>query len=82
MDLITNLWPERPSHSFVVLTTVAATFAIFITLRRYLYPRHPRIIPGPLKTVIPNLTKDEVAKLDYTPDYFPGARDVQTPVSC
>ncbi|KAH8841838.1 hypothetical protein MCOR27_004954 [Pyricularia oryzae] len=79
MDLITNLWPERPSHSFVVLTTVAATFAIFITLRRYLYPRHPRIIPGPLKTVIPNLTKDEVAKLDYTPDYFPGARDVQTP---
>ncbi|TLD25374.1 hypothetical protein PspLS_05455 [Pyricularia sp. CBS 133598] len=79
MNLTASLWPERPSHSFVVLTTVTATFAIFITLRRYLYPRHPRIIPGPLKTAIPNLTKDEVAKLDYTPDYFPGARDVQTP---
>ncbi|KAI6353631.1 hypothetical protein MCOR25_008920 [Pyricularia grisea] len=79
MNFTTSLWPERPSHSFVVLTTITATFAIFITLRRYLYPRHPRIIPGPLKTVIPNLTKDEVANLDYTPDYFPGARDVQTP---
>lgn len=79
MSVITGIWPERPGHSFVVATTVVATFAIFITLRRYLYPKHPKVIPGPLKTVIPNLSQDEIYKLDYTPNYFPGARDVETP---
>ncbi|KAL8396451.1 hypothetical protein RB594_008790 [Gaeumannomyces avenae] len=67
-------WPD-PSHAFVAV----ATLAVFLSLRRYLYPRHPSVIPGPLKTALPGLAKDEVERLDYRPDAFPGARDVVTP---
>lgn len=69
-------WPD-PSHAFVAV----ATLAVFLGLRRYLYPRHPSVIPGPLKTALPGLAKDEIERLDYRPDAFPGARDVVTPVS-
>lgn len=36
-------------------------------------------IPSPLITQIPNLSVEEIAALPYPPDYYPGARDVQTP---
>ncbi|KAK3328851.1 Alpha/Beta hydrolase protein [Apodospora peruviana] len=42
-------------------------------------PSGPKIYPNPLRTVIPGLSKDEVDKLDYKPDAFPGVRDVETP---
>jgi hypothetical protein len=38
-----------------------------------------RSIPSPLTTQIPNLSADEIAALPYPPDYYTGARDVQTP---
>jgi pimeloyl-ACP methyl ester carboxylesterase len=64
----------------VIATTAAATVALSSLLRIALYPRHPQILRGPLKTVIPTLSDAELAALDYTPDAFPGARDVETPV--
>ena len=43
-------------------------------------PSNPaRSIPSPLTTQIPNLSPEEIAALPYPPDYYPGARDVQTP---
>ncbi|KAL1837512.1 hypothetical protein VTK73DRAFT_4672 [Phialemonium thermophilum] len=40
----------------------------------------PNILPSPLRTFIPTLSAAELAALDYRPDEFPGARDVDTPV--
>ena len=38
-----------------------------------------RSIPSPLVTLLPKLSNDQVARLPYPPDFFPGARDVDTP---
>lgn len=34
--------------------------------------------PSPLQTAIPHLNSLQIARLAYSPDYFPGARDVYT----
>ena len=38
-----------------------------------------KVVPSPLKTVIPSLTDAEAADLPYPPDAYPGARDVISP---
>ncbi|KAK0731229.1 putative alpha/beta hydrolase family protein [Lasiosphaeris hirsuta] len=48
-------------------------------LRQVLWPARRKIIPSPLHTVIPHLSKLEAGRLEYKPDEFPGARDVVTP---
>jgi hypothetical protein len=46
--------------------------------RRYDLDLHA-ITPSPLNSVLPILNKEGIGKLAYTPDYFPGARDINTP---
>ncbi|CAD6448354.1 a6ac5370-3514-4482-85c0-b1352636abbf [Sclerotinia trifoliorum] len=38
-----------------------------------------KIIPSPLITQIPTLSQEEISKLPYPPDIFPGARDIPSP---
>lgn len=64
----------------IIASTAIATIATLSLLRFTLYPRHPKILKSPLRTVIPSLTPAELEALEYKPDAFPGARDVETPV--
>ncbi|PKS06380.1 hypothetical protein jhhlp_007128 [Lomentospora prolificans] len=63
----------------VVAITAAATLTTISLARAVLYPQRPAVIPNPLQTKIPELSEKEVAKLEYKPDSYPGARDVVTP---
>jgi hypothetical protein len=36
-------------------------------------------VPSPLTTLVLRLTASHIDTLPYGPDFFPGARDVQTP---
>ncbi|KAF9880025.1 hypothetical protein CkaCkLH20_02836 [Colletotrichum karsti] len=69
----------EPRTVAVVATTVFTTLSLLALARRGLYPKWGSAIPNPLKTKMPQLTTDEVKKLVYRPDHFPGARDVDTP---
>ncbi|KAI3531572.1 hypothetical protein CSPX01_14048 [Colletotrichum filicis] len=69
----------EPKTAAIVATTVVATLSFLSLARLGLYPNWGTAIPNPLKTKIPTFTSDEVRKLPYHPDYFPGARDVDTP---
>jgi hypothetical protein len=69
------------STTVVVVSTVAATITVLSLLRYALWPRHPKILQSPLRHTITKLDVDAIDKLDYSPDAFPGARDVMTPVS-
>lgn len=69
-------------NSVVAAATAAIAAATVLALFRWaLYPHRPKTIAGPLRSVLPNLSSEQLARLDYPPDIFPGARDVQTPVS-
>lgn len=58
-----------------------ATTLTVVGLSLYaLLPSRPKFIRGPLTTKIPTMSEAEIAKVTYTPDHFPGARDVATPV--
>jgi hypothetical protein len=46
--------------------------------RRYNTDLH-QVTPSPLISVLPELGAVNVKNLAYPPDYFPGARDVETP---
>lgn len=37
------------------------------------------VTPSPLKATLPSLSSQQISILAYKPDYFPGARDVNTP---
>lgn len=83
MDFISRLWPaqpEGPTALVITITTTVVTTAALLSLARYtLSPPRPKSYPSPLHTVIPRLSGAELQALPYTPDYFPGARDVPTP---
>ena len=72
-------WPS--STAFVVTTTAVATATLFVAAKAALWPRRQKTLRGPLKTIIPRYAKAELAELAYQPDQFPGAKDVETPVS-
>ena len=38
-----------------------------------------KAIPSPLQTLLPKLSERQIAELPYPPDFFPGARDVDSP---
>ncbi|KAK2005125.1 alpha/beta-hydrolase [Colletotrichum falcatum] len=69
----------EPRTAAIVATTIVATLSFLSLARLGLYPYWGTAIPNPLKTKLPSLTGDEVKKLPYRPDCFPGARDVETP---
>ena len=69
------------STAVIIASTVVATVALLPVVRRALWPTHPKIIPSPLSTLIPRLSDEEMKRLEYKPEAFPGARDVLTPVS-
>ncbi|KAI1124694.1 Alpha/Beta hydrolase protein [Nemania abortiva] len=71
--------PSESTTTAVVATTVITTLALASLTRFALWPRKPQIIPGALTTSVPRLSKEELAKVTYRPDHFPGARDVATP---
>ncbi|KAI1779934.1 alpha/beta-hydrolase [Hypoxylon cercidicola] len=73
---------EAPGESLsaaAIATTVVTTVTLISLARFALWPRKRAVIPGPLTTSIPKLPKDEIDKIPYKPDFFPGARDVVTP---
>ncbi len=78
-------WESAGGSGSTTTTVIAASAAVasmaFVALARWmLYPDHGKVIPSPLKTLLPSLAPDEIARLEYKPDDFPGARDVETPV--
>lgn len=75
-------WPSPlPQTAVAVTATAVATATLLLFARSALRPRWGKALPNPLKTTIPRLPRDEVEGLVYQPDAFPGARDVDTPVS-
>ena len=68
------------STGLVIAGTAIATVVLSWFLRTYLWPAQPSIVRSPLRTLLPTLSPEEFAKLEYKPDNFPGARDVETPV--
>lgn len=75
-----SLWPS--SAALVITTTAIATTALLVLTKVSLWPRREKVLPGPLKTVLPRMPRGELEELVYQPDQFPGARDVETPVGC
>ncbi|KAK4097523.1 alpha/beta-hydrolase [Parathielavia hyrcaniae] len=63
----------------VVAGTAIATAVSLSLLHRYLWPTQPKIARSPLRSLLPKLSQDDFDKLEYKPDNFPGARDVETP---
>ena len=63
----------------LILATSSA-FALGLILRGFLLGRNgENIVPSPRTTLLPRLSRDQIASLPYPPDSLPGARDVQTP---
>lgn len=84
MDSSFLRWPSPGPQTAVAVTitaTAVATATLLLLARSALRPRWGKALPSPLKTTIPRLPSDEVERLVYQPDAFPGARDVDTPVS-
>jgi hypothetical protein len=71
---------DGDNTGLIVAGTAIATAAVLSLLRSYLWPAQPKVIRSPLRTLLPRLSQDEFDKLEYKPDNFPGARDVETPV--
>ncbi|KAI1415973.1 alpha/beta-hydrolase [Hypoxylon sp. FL1857] len=71
--------PSEPRATAIIATTVVTTVALISLTRFALWPKKRAVIPGPLTTTFPRLSKVEIAKIPYSPDAFPGARDVVTP---
>lgn len=69
-----------PSTGVTIAATAVTTTALIALVRWALYPHRERSIASPLRILLPNLAPDQSAQLDYAPDAFPGARDVDTPV--
>ncbi|KAG7293354.1 hypothetical protein NEMBOFW57_003402 [Staphylotrichum longicolle] len=67
------------STGLIVAGTAIVTTALLSFARSYLWPTPPTVSRSPLRTILPALSPDEFAKLEYKPDNFPGARDVETP---
>jgi hypothetical protein len=77
-----TFWPAEPSTSLIVTTTAIATLGALFLGRAAGWPSRPKVLANPLKTFpAGSQRRDELERLIYHPDSFPGARDVKTPVS-
>lgn len=74
----TSAWLS-PSATLTVTATVVVAASLISLGSSTLWPRR-KVLPSPLKTLLPRLRTEEVEALAYHPAQFPGARDVQTPV--
>lgn len=73
---------QDTSIALVVTTTVFSTIVFLAVAHTLLYPVRPKTLRNPLKEgVYDKSNADKVKNLVYQPDQFPGARDVETPVS-
>ncbi|KAK4647606.1 uncharacterized protein QC761_102920 [Podospora bellae-mahoneyi] len=79
MSLFQYFIPDRNNTALIVALTASITTITLVILDKILYPPLPKLLRSPLKTVLPTLPKDELKNLEYKPDTFPGARDVETP---
>ena len=80
-NVLSPTMSDAPNTGLVIAGTAIATTVVISLLHRYLWPTPPAIARSPLKTLLPTLSAEEYHKLEYKPDNFPGARDVETPVS-
>ena len=64
--------------AFATFIGTAALLSIFFI---YSQRRRKKRIRSPTFTLLPKLSRDERAALDYPPDVLPGGRDAKTPVS-
>ena len=67
--------PDSLHNTLLVTTTAVATVATYVLAKSWLWPTRPAVLPNPLKTGTHD--KEQI----YQADAFPGARDVDTPVS-
>lgn len=76
-------WPSPTPHTALLLatSTAIATVGVLFVARAALWPRPQKILRNPLTTVFPRASPRDLEGLVYRPDQFPGARDVDTPVS-
>lgn len=72
-----TFWPSSAA-GFVTTTAIAITALLFLT-KTSVWPSRAKVLPSPLKTVLPYSSQEELKHLVYQPDQFPGARDIQTP---
>ncbi|KAF5260567.1 hypothetical protein FOXYS1_8775, partial [Fusarium oxysporum] len=64
-------------HVALIALTAFTTFCFLLIAYYTLYPTDPQIIPSPLH-ISRSLPEEEIKNLPYQPDFFPGARDVET----
>ena len=73
----------RQNKVLIPWTLIGLEVAISIGFRLYKIKtgveQDTKVIPSPLKTLLPRLSEEEAGNLPYPPDAFPGARDVQSP---
>ena len=78
---LSRLWGHEPTRiGLIVGSSVATTLAVAIA-RLAFHSTPTKIIASPRATLLPKLSKAEQEELPYPPDVFPGARDVDSPVS-
>ena len=70
-------------HNYTSIVIGAASLAVAGSLLvrysvRNQFKHQPRALPSPLKTIQSQLSPAELAAIPYPPDFFPGARDVET----
>ena len=77
-----SAWGTPTAAAAIILTAVVLGLTSAAAVQWP--PRRERVLPNPLKTgLISRLPDDdELGRLVYQPDQFPGARDVETPVDC
>lgn len=63
-----------------LLIACSAAFSLGLLVRGFLLgAKGARTTQSPRKTLLPRLSKSEIAALPYPPDSLPGARDIETP---
>jgi hypothetical protein len=70
---------SRLALSITGIASIAVFIAVQITRNRRHEVNIHAVTPSPLKTKLPNLEKNDINYLAYGQNYFPGARDVNTP---
>ena len=82
MDYISHIFTPSPERNvaYIIGASVVTTFAVMTVSRLAFQGKQEKIIRSPRATLLPKLSKAEIAALSYPPDVFPGGRDVESPV--
>ena len=79
-------FPSLITTTTTTITLALATTALLLTLGLFTRGlgseggrRGLRIVPGPTKTLLPKLSREQASLLPYPPNLLPSARDVDTP---